>query len=137
MDDAVGRRQHPTMLAALNIGAVILGAASGGLTASLMALLLSGILTAVGLDSGSDIGLVIGVLIGLGVGGWVAGAKARHSARFHGAVTGLALAFLMMVIAVLGGSPASTLTILWLALLSILISGLAGWLAGRRKTRST
>jgi hypothetical protein len=48
-------------------------------------------------------------------------------------VTGLLLAFVMMVIARLGGSTAGTWTILWLALVSVVTSGLAGWLAGRRK----
>jgi LPXTG-motif cell wall-anchored protein len=40
---------------------------------------------------------------------------------------------MIMVIARLGGSPADTLTIIWLAFVSIVISGAAGWMAGRRK----
>lgn len=121
------------MLAALNLGAIILGVAAGGLTASLLGLLLGGILSVVGVEGGGDIGLVVGILSGMAVGGWLAGLRARHSERFHGAVTGLVLAFLVMVIAVMGGSPASTLAIIWLAVLAIVVSGLAGWLAGRRK----
>ena len=121
------------MLAALNLGAVILGVASGGLTASIAALLLGGGLTVVDVADGANIGLVVGVLLGLAAGGWVAGLRAQHSERFHGAVTGLVLAFVVMVIAVLGGSPASTLTVIWLAVLAIVVSGLFGWLAGRRK----
>lgn len=122
------------MLAALNIGAVALGVASGSLTASVFALVVGGGLTVAGIETGSDIGLVIGVLVGLGLGGWVAGTKAKHSERFHGAVTGLLIAFLIMVIARFGGSPAPTPTVVWLAALSILVSGVAGWLAGRRKS---
>lgn len=91
-------------------------------------------MTVAGIETGSDIGLVIGVLVGLGLGGWVAGTKAKHSERFHGAVTGLLIAFLIMVIARFGGSPAPTPTVVWLAALSILVSGVAGWLAGRRKS---
>ncbi len=121
------------MLAALNIGAVALGVVAGGLAASVFALVLGGALTVVGVDGGADIGLIIGVLLGLGTGGWIAGTRAKHSERFHGAVTGLALAFGIMVIARFGGSPAQTLTIVWLAVLSIVVSGLTGWLAGRRK----
>ena len=121
------------MLAALNIGAVALGVASGSLTASVFALVVGGGLTVAGIETGSDIGLVIGVLVGLGLGGWVAGTKAKHSERFHGAVTGLLIAFLIMVIARFGGSPAPTPTVVWLAALSILVSGVAGWLAGSRK----
>ncbi|MGH8944859.1 MAG: TIGR04086 family membrane protein [Acidimicrobiia bacterium] len=121
------------MLAALDFGALILGVASGGLVASLLALLASGILTLAGIEDGAGLGLVAGILTGLAVGGWIAGARARHSSRFHGAVTGLLLAFLVVVIARLGGSPAPTPTVLWLALLSMVVGGLAGWLAGRRK----
>lgn len=124
------------VLAALNFGALMLGVASGGLTASLLSLLGSGLLTVLGVEDGAGIGLVIGIAFGLAVGGWVAGAKARHSERFHGAVTGLLLAFVIVAIARLGGSPAPTPAVLWLALLSVLLGGVAGWLAGRRKHRT-
>jgi putative membrane protein (TIGR04086 family) len=120
------------MLAALNLGAVALGVAAGALTASLSALLFSGGLSLLGLEDGADIGLVAGIVAGLAVGGWLAGSRAVHSQRFHGMVTGLLLAFVVMVIARLGGSPASTPVVIWLAVVSIAISGLAGWLAGRR-----
>jgi hypothetical protein len=63
----------------------------------------------------------------------VAGHLARHSERFHGAVTGLMLAGLIIVIARLGGSPAGTGSVVWLAILAALIAGFTGWLAGRRK----
>lgn len=121
------------MLAALNFGALILGVASGGLAASVLALLISGILTLAGVDEGADIGLVVGVLVGLAVGGWISGARARHSERFHGAVTGLLLAFIIVFVARLGGSPAPTNSVLWLALISVAVGGLTGWLAGRQK----
>lgn len=124
------------MLAALNIGAVLLGVATGGLTASALGLILGSGLTVLGVDQGPGIGLVAGVLSGLAAGGWVAGKRARHSARFHGAVTGLVMAFLVLVIAVLGGSPASTMSVIWLAVLSTFIAGLSGWLAGRRAGRT-
>jgi putative membrane protein (TIGR04086 family) len=84
-------------------------------------------------DEGPDIGLFSGVIIGLAVAGWVAGRMARHSERFHGAVTGLLLAGLVVVLARFGGSPASTASVLWLALLSAVVSGTAGWWAGVRK----
>lgn len=123
------------MLAALNFGAVAIGVAAGGLAASLTALLLSGGLSLAGLHSGPDVGLVAGIVIGLAMGGWVAGLRAVHSERFHGMVTGLLLAFVVVIIARLGGSPASTPVVIWLAVLCVAISGLSGWLAGRRKTR--
>jgi putative membrane protein (TIGR04086 family) len=126
---------HRHVLAALNLGAVILGVASGGFSASLLGLLVSVTLTLAGVDDGPAIGLVLGIVSGLAIGGWVAGARARHSHRFHGAVTGLLLAFLIVVVARLGGSPAPTPTVVWLAVLAVLISGLAGWLAGRKKAK--
>jgi len=120
------------VLAALNVGAVLAGIAAGGLTASVLALFLSGGLSLLGVDSGPDIGLVIGVLAGLGTAGWVAGSRAVHSHRFHGMITGLLLAFVIMVIARLGGSPAPTPTVIWLAVVSVAVAGFFGWLAGRR-----
>ena len=121
------------MLAALNIGAVALGVATGTLSASLLTLLLSAGLTLTGVDDGAGIGLVIGIISGLAAGGWVAGARAVHSERFHGMVTGLLLAFIVVFIARASDSPASTGVVIWLAVLSVAVSGLAGWLAGRRK----
>ena len=125
------------MLAALNLGALVLGVAAGGLTASVIGFLLGIVLSLANVEGGPDIGLVVGIGAGLGVGGWVSGLKARHSERFHGAVTGLLLAFLVMVIARFGGSPASTSTVIWLALVAMVVSGLFGVLAGRRKRISS
>jgi hypothetical protein len=121
------------VLAALNLAAVGLGIGAGGLSATILALVLGGLLSSIGVAGGADIGLVVGIVVGLAVAGWVAGRMARHSERFHGAVTGLLLAGLIMVVARLGGSPAPTLSVLWLAVLAALIAGLTGWLAGRRK----
>ena len=121
------------MLAALNLGAVMLGVAAGALSASVLALALSGLLTIAGVEGGADIGLVVGILTALATGGWVAGSRARHSHRFHGMVTGLVLAFVILVIARLGGSPASTPRVIWLAVVSIVVAGLTGWLAGRHR----
>jgi putative membrane protein (TIGR04086 family) len=121
------------MLAALSIVAIGLGIGAGGLAATVLALALGGLLTVVGMEEGADIGLVAGVLVGLAVAGWVSGRMARHSERFHGAVTGLLLAGLIVLVARLGGSPASTASVLWLALVAAVIAGSTGWLAGRRK----
>jgi hypothetical protein len=121
------------MLAALNILAIGLGLGAGGLAATVLALALGGLLTVVGVEGGADIGLVAGIVVGLAVAGWVSGHLARHSERFHGAVTGLLLAGLIVFVARMGGSPAPTMSVLWLALVAAVIAGLAGWLAGRRK----
>ena len=124
------------MIAALNFGAVILGVAAGGLTASIVSVLL-GFLLGLAADWGPDVGLVVGILVGLGVGGWLAGSRSRHSHRFHGSITGLVLAFVVVIIARLGGSPASTGTVLWLALVSMVVGGVSGWLAGHRRASTS
>ncbi|MGH8873343.1 MAG: hypothetical protein ACRDWS_15385 [Acidimicrobiia bacterium] len=121
------------MLAALNVVAIGLGLGAGGLTATLLGFALGGLLTVIGVEGGADIGLVAGVVGGLAVAGWVSGRVARHSERFHGAVTGLLLAGLIIVVARMGGSPASTVSVVWLAVIAAGTAGLTGWLAGRRK----
>ena len=127
------RCEHRPVLAALNLGAIAVGVAAGGLAASLVGLVVAGLLSVLGVETGADIGLAVGVFAGLAAGGWLAGWRAVHSQRFHGMVTGLILAFMIMVIARLGGSPAPTWTVLWLAVVAIVVSGLFGWLAGRRR----
>jgi len=121
------------MLAALNIMAVGLGLGAGGLSATILALVVGSLLSVIGVENGADIGLITGVGFGLAVAGWVSGRLARHSERFHGAVTGLLLAGLIIVVARMGGSPAPTVTVVWLALLAATVAGSTGWLAGRRK----
>jgi hypothetical protein len=121
------------VLSALNIVAVALGLASGALVASVLGLILGGGLALLGVDAGPNIGLAVGILGGLLAGGWVAGTRARHSFRFHGAMTGLAMAFVIVIVARFGGSPAPTSQVLWLAFLSVALAGTSGWLAGRRK----
>ena len=129
-----GMPTSTAMLAALNFGAIGLGLGAGGLSATIASFVAGGVLYLIDRDALGG-GLLIGILIGFAVGGWVAGRLARHSERFHGAVTGLLLAGLYIVVARLGGSPAGTGSVLWLALIAAVISGLAGWLAGRRKRR--
>jgi hypothetical protein len=125
------------VLAALNIVAVGLGLGAGGLTATIAALLVGGVLGVAGLERCPDVGLVVGVLVGLAVAGWVAGRFAVHSERFHGAVTGLLMAGLVIVVARMGGSPAPVVTVIWLAVVSAGVAGTSGWLAGRQKRRQS
>jgi LPXTG-motif cell wall-anchored protein len=120
------------VLAALNLVAVGLGIGAGGLSATILAFVASGLLGLTGADAPSS-GPLVGIILGFAVGGWVAGRMAPHSERFHGAVTGLLLAGVYIVVARMGGSPAGTWSVLWLALIGAVVSGTAGWLAGRRK----
>lgn len=121
------------MLATLNLGAVIFGVGAGGLVASLIALTLSAGLTLVGFEDGAAAGLIIGVVVGLAAGGWIAGWRAPHTHRFHGMVTGLLLAFMIVFIARIRGSQASIWVIAWQVILAIAVAGTSGWLAGRWK----
>jgi hypothetical protein len=121
------------MLAALNLAAVGLGVGAGGLSATILGLALSGLLSVFGVENGADIGLVTGVICGLALAGWVSGSIARHSERFHGAVTGLVLAGVVILVARLGGSTASTTSVVWLTVIAAFTAGLTGALAGRRK----
>jgi hypothetical protein len=82
------------------------------------------------------VGLVVGIVSGLAVGGWLSGNRSAHSHRFHGSVTGLLLAFVVVVVARFGGSPREYRDCSVAGLVSIVIGGLAGWLGGRRRTPS-
>lgn len=115
--------------------AVLLGVGIGALSATVLSLLLWLLLAAVRVDDAPLIGLTIAVLAGLAVAGYAAGRMAIVSHRFHGSVAGLLLAALVLVIARLGGSPAPTGQVLWLAVLAVVLGGVGGTVAGRRTTR--
>jgi hypothetical protein len=123
------------MLATLRIPAVLLGIGAGALAATVVALLVEAAVqvTIEAVQPGS--GLVPGVVAGFAIGGYVAGRSAIIAHRFHGSVTGLALAGLVVLIARLGGSPAGIGPVLFLAILGIVIGGLGGMFAGRRHSR--
>ena len=121
------------MLGTLRISAVMVGTAGGTLTAA--AVFLVGLLIArlVGADEGPAVVLSISLLAGLAGGGYLAGRVAPFNGRFHGSVTGLAMATVVLVISIFGGSPAPTGQVLLLAVLAIVIGGFSGWLGGRRR----
>ena len=120
------------MLASLRIIAVLTGLGIGALVATLLSLVLWALLAALGFDDAALAGLTVAILVALGVGGYAAGRMAIVSHRFHGSVTGLVFAALVLVIARLGGSPAPTAQVLWLSLLAVVLGGFGGSLAGRR-----
>ena len=75
--------------------------------------------------------LVIALLGGLGAGGWISGRLAPYNGRFHGSLSGLVIAGVVIVISRLGGSPAPASQVLVLAAIAIVVGGLTGWLAHR------
>ena len=121
------------MLTTLRLGSVLLGLGVGSFVSTTVALLGWAVLAALGLDEAADIGLVAGIVVGLVAGGFTAGRTALVAHRFNGMVTGLGLAALVLVIARLGGSPASTPRVLLLAVIAIGLGGLGGVIGGRRR----
>ncbi len=123
------------MLATLRIPALLLGLGAGALAATLVSLIAEFAYQAI-VDSGeSGAGLVPGIVVGFLVGGYVAGHLAIVANRFHGSVTGLALSGLVVFIARGGGSPATLGPVLFLAVIGMILGGVAGSVAGRRRAR--
>lgn len=123
------------MWAALSWRAIWLGLAVGSLVAGVtfgIGYLISAAFP--GLPRG--LVLTLSIMVGLISGGLTAGRIAPGQGRFHGSLTGLGMALVVVVVARLGGSPAPTGQVLWLALLAILLGGLAGWFGERFRSGS-
>jgi hypothetical protein len=120
------------MLAALNVIALLIGVAGGGLAATILALLFGGILSVVGVPYGPEVGLLAGVFVGLVFGGLVAGRLAVHSHRFHGSIVGLFLAAGIIFLS-RGATGVSIQAVLTLALAAVVLGGFGGWLGGRSR----
>lgn len=120
------------MIASLRLLAVVLGVGIGSLAATVLALVFWGGLTLVGVDDAPLAGLAAAIVVGFAVSGYTAGRLAPHTHRFHGAVAGLGLAGLVLIMARLGGSEAPLGQILLLFGLGILTGGASGIAAGRR-----
>jgi putative membrane protein (TIGR04086 family) len=119
------------MLGVLQISVVMFGAAAGALTSA--AVFLAGLVMArlFGADQAPGLVVTVSLLAGLWGGGFLAGRLAVVNGRFHGSVTGLAMAGVVVVISILGGSPAPTEQVALLAAIAIVVGGISGWLGGR------
>lgn len=122
-----------SVIASLRFLAVALGVGIGSLAATVLALVFWGVLTLVGFEDAPLAGLAAAVIVGFGVSGYSAGRLAPHTHRFHGAVAGLGLAGLVLIMARLGGSPAPLGQVLLLFLLGTVIGGASGIAGGRRR----
>ncbi len=111
---------------------MLFGIGAGSLASALVGLLVAVGAAALGVEDATLAGITGGVVTGLLAAGTVAGRLAPVWARFHGALAGLGLAFVVVLVSILGGSPAPAGQVIWLGLLGILLGGLAGTLAGRR-----
>ena len=121
------------MLGTLRISAVLIGAAAGTLVAGVVFLVGLLIARVVGADEGPALVLSASLLAGLAAGGYLAGRLAPFNGRFHGSISGLAMAAVVLLISILGGSPAPTSQVALLAVIAIVVGGLAGWLGSRRR----
>ena len=121
------------MLGVLRLSAVMIGTAGGALVAGAVFLVGLLIARAVGGDQGPALSLSVSLLAGLAAGGYLAGRVAPFNGRFHGSMTGLAMAAVVLIVALLGGSPAPTGQVALLALISIVVGGISGWIGGRRR----
>lgn len=121
------------MLGTVRISAVMIGTAGGALVAA--AVFLVGLLVArlVGAEEGPALVLSVSLLAGLTGGGYLAGRVAPFNGRFHGSITGLGMAAVVLLVSILGGSPAPTSQVVLLAAIAIVVGGFAGWLGGRRR----
>ena len=121
------------MLGVLRLSAVMIGTAGGALLSS--AVFLVGLLAArvAGADEGPALVLSFSLLAGLSGGGYLAGRVAPFNGRFHGSMTGLVMAAVVLAISMLGGSPAPTGQVALLAAIAVVVGGISGWLGGRRR----
>src|SRR5688572_6195475 len=105
------------MLGVLRLGAVMIGTAGGALVSA--AVFLLGMLFArlVGSADGPGVVLSVSLLAGLAAGGFLAGRVAPFNGRFHGSMTGLVIAGVVLAISILGGSPAPTIQVVWLSVI--------------------
>ncbi len=121
------------MLGAVRWSAVLLGVGAGSLASAVVGLLMTAAASALAARDPALVGITGGVVFGLATAGTIAGRLAPVWGRFHGALAGLGLAFLVVLLSIVGGSPAPTLQIVWLGVLGILIGGLTGMLGGRHR----
>ena len=121
------------MLGVLRLSAVMIGTAGGALLSS--AVFLVGLLAArvAGAGEGPALVLSVSLLAGLSGGGFLAGRVAPFNGRFHGSITGLVMAAVVLVVSILGGSPAPTSQVALLAAMAIVVGGISGWFGGRRR----
>lgn len=115
----------------VRVGAVLLGAGAGSLLATIVGLGAWPVLELLSVRAAPEAALLFGVLVGLAGGGFVAGRVAGLAQLFHGALSGLALAGLVTIVARLGGSPAATGQVLVLAVVAIVFGGLGGAISTR------
>lgn len=120
------------MLLTIRWSAVIFGTAAGALATAATTLLAWPLLATANVAQAPLAALSLSLLVGFAIAGMVGGRLSGRSPRFHGMVAAFGLASLVVVISLLGGSPAPTGQILILVALATVFGGIGGTVAGRR-----
>ncbi len=121
------------MLLSLRFLALLIGAGAGSLVQIVVALLVGAGLVMLGIEEGSSVVLLPSLVLGFLVGGFVAGRMSFHSARLHGAATGILIAAVTVVTARRGGSDAGVIEVLILAVVAMLFGGIGGIMSEARR----
>lgn len=120
---------------ALRPGVIAAGLATGAVAATILGFAFWLVLDLLHVDSAPSTAILLAVLAALWVGGLAAGRLAPVAGRFHGSVTGLALAGLISIAALRGGSPARLWQVLVLFALGIALGSWGGWVGNRHRRR--
>jgi len=121
------------VLGILRVEAIVIGVAAGALGSGLIFALLVLLARAVGSEDLAGLALTVAVILGMSVAGFVAGRMARVNGRFHGSITALVLAAVVVIVSRLGGSPTPIAAVLLLAFAAIVIGGVSGTIGYRRR----
>ncbi|HEY3428154.1 MAG TPA: hypothetical protein VGK83_05740 [Acidimicrobiia bacterium] len=120
------------LLGILRLRAILVGTGGGVLGSGLTFVLGAFAARVTGSETIAGIALTASVLVGFGLGGYVAGRMAPINGRFHGSITALIVAAIVIAVAALGGSRAPLGSVLLLALIAIVGGGIGGSLGSRR-----
>jgi hypothetical protein len=120
------------LLGILRLRAILLGTGGGVLSSGLTFALGAFAARLTGSETMAGIALTASVLVGFGLGGYVAGRTAPVNGRFHGSITALIVAAIVITVAAIGGSRLPLGSVLLLALIATVSGGIGGSLGGRR-----
>ena len=123
------------MLTAVRWNAVLMGAGVGILALAVVSLILWLLLSALGVDGAVGAATTFGMVAGFAAAGWIAGRRATFSPWFHGALSALGIALVVIVTSLRGGSPAPTPQVLLLAALATSLGSLFGFLSAKQAAK--
>lgn len=123
------------MLAAVRWNAVLMGAGVGILAVAVVSLILWLLLSTLDVAGAVGAATTFGMVAGFAAGGWIAGRRATFSPWFHGALSSLGIALIVIVTSLRGGSPAPTSQVILLATLAISLGSLFGFLSAKQAAK--